>query len=212
MTNLLILTVLFLLLFAAAEILHKVFKWKAENSRKFIHISVGLLALSFPMFFDVLWPVLLLCGGFFILLVLSRSFHFLPSVNGVKRKTEGSLLFPVMVALCFWVGLHYGDMLYFWLPIGLLAICDPLAAHMGNAKAENKKSMRGFYAFLLSAFVITSAYLVYIQSWDWQPSLILGLIMALVTALAEYFPRRGWDNATIPLAAMTVLLTAENFR
>ncbi len=203
--NLLILTVLFSALIGAGELLHRFLGWKPENSRKFTHASVGLLALSFPLFFHELLPVALLCGAFFILLVASMKMGFLPSVNNVKRQTVGSVIFPVIVAVCFWLSLMWDDQLYYYVPILILSVCDPLASSVGNSRVEGRKSFRGSLAFFASAALVTGVLIFVFKEQNLGLLISTALAVALATTVAEYLAKKGWDNLSIPLVAVVVL-------
>ena len=208
--SLFILTALFALLFFGGELMHRQVGWRAENSRKFVHALVGLLSMSFPLLFDKLWPVALLCGSFLLILLLSLRFDWLPSINKVKRKTVGSVLFPIVVALCFWLHLEQQNKLYFYLPILIMAVCDPLAATAGNASEVDKKSFRGLFAFFLGAFVLSVLSFSVQADWSLGLLLVASFALALTTAAAEFFSRKGWDNLSIPAVAVAVLLLIEN--
>lgn len=207
--NLLILTVLFSALIGTGELLHHVVGWKPENSRKFTHAFVGLLALTFPVFFDELWPVVVLCGSFFVLLIASMKLGFLPSINKVKRQTVGSVIFPVIVAVCFWLSLTWGDKLYYYVPILILSVCDPLASSVGNSKVEGRKSFRGSFAFFTSAALITGVFVFLFKQFDIASMVIAALAVAFTTTIAEYLAKKGWDNFSIPLLAVGTLYVIE---
>ena len=209
--NLLILTVLFSALIGTGEVLHRIADWRPENSRKFTHASVGLLALTFPLFFDELLPVVILCGSFFILLIASMKLDFLPSINKVKRQTVGSVIFPVIVAVCFWLSLIWANNLYYYVPILILSVCDPLASSVGNSKVEGKKSFRGSFAFFVAAAIITGVFVSFFMDGDAALLISTALAVALSTTVAEYFAKKGWDNLSIPLLAVGTLYFIEKF-
>ena len=73
-----------------------------EWTRKLMHVGMGLATLSFPWLFDEVWPVLVLTGGFVIVMLALR---FLPGlggvVTGVSRVSWGEVYFPVAVGGLF---------------------------------------------------------------------------------------------------------------
>jgi dolichol kinase len=207
--NLLIFAVFFSALIGTGEVLYRFAGWKPENSRKFTHASVGLLALTFPLFFDELWPVVFLCGSFFILLLVSMRLDFLPSINKVKRQTVGSIIFPVIVAVCFWLSLVWDDKLYYYIPILILSVCDPLASSLGNSKVEGRKSFRGSMAFFISATLITAAFIYGLKQAEITTILVSSLAVGLATTFAEYIAKKGWDNFSIPVFAVGALYAIE---
>ena len=81
----------FAALFAGAELLYRVWRMNAETTRKVVHVGTGLLALLFPLALTSHWQVLALCGSFAVLLWISIRYKLLPSINGIRRKSYGSL-------------------------------------------------------------------------------------------------------------------------
>lgn len=200
----------FLMLFFVAEWLHKSRRIKAETTRKIVHIGSGFLTLSFPLFFSDLWPVLLLTGSFFIILLASVAGSFLKSVNGVRRKSYGSFLYPIAVAVSFWWAWQQGAWVYFYLPIACMVISDPLAAIAGNATQLNKKSMRGSMAFFLSAFCIAFLLLYGIENQQFLSTILMSVALGILLTVVEYFSTKGWDNLTIPLFGIGLLAIFQN--
>ena len=44
-----------------------------EWSRKSAHIGAGLLAIPFPYLFQSIWPVIILCSSFLLIMLVSKS-------------------------------------------------------------------------------------------------------------------------------------------
>ena len=72
-----------------------------EWTRKTAHIGAGLLALPFPWMFSSVWPVILLCGSFLLIMVISKFLHLCQGVHGVERKSLGAFVFPAIIVLIF---------------------------------------------------------------------------------------------------------------
>lgn len=154
------------LLFASAEWVYHKRRVAAEYTRKYVHLSTGILTLAFPLLFSDHWPMLILCGGFLVILLLSLKFGLLPSINAVDRKTRGSLLFPIVVYGCFLVHRHYGLYIFYYLPILVLAVCDPAAAFVGKRWPWGRFTMLGHTKTLsgsLTFFVVP-------PFWGWSCS------------------------------------------
>lgn len=214
----------FLALFAIAEFMLHVFRLKAEYTRKIVHIGTGILTLLFPLYLDSVWQVVVICGAFFVLLLLSRRFRLLHSINGIERKSEGSLLYPVIVILVFFFYKYqegrttiFNNHLYFYLPMLLLAICDPVAALTGSGMQNKKnlpagKTWYGTAAFFVTAAIVSSALLVVYNISSVSATFVFtaASTIAVATALAEKWSKGGWDNFTIPLVAMLCLIFLEN--
>lgn len=209
---------LFLALFAVAEWLYKKRHVPAESTRKIVHAGTGLLTLLFPLWLFWWWQAALLCGSFLALLLLSKRFHFLNSIHGVKRETHGSILYPVIVAAAFFFYLYsinhfnsFQSRYYFYLPVLVMAVCDPAAALAGRWHQKNKsftsgKTAAGSVAFFVTALVIT---LIFIEVFKLRaiPSLhylFLLLCLSFSATGAEYISKKGWDNFFIPLVIMAV--------
>lgn len=208
-----LLALVFLLLFASAEWLHHARRFKAEVTRKYVHIMTGLLTMSFPFLLKDHWHVLLLCAGFLVILLLSMRWGLLRSINGVDRETLGSLIYPVVVYGCFIAYRHFGLYVFYYLPILTLALCDPMAAFVGKHWPHGRytfmghvKTLSGSLAFLLSALALG----IFLFRWAEEARLyeatVLAVIVATVTTVAEGLSHKGYDNLTIPLGAMIVLV------
>lgn len=199
----------FLILFAVAEWLYYKRSWDAEHTRKVVHIGTGLLTLLFPVFLHHSGWVLLLCGSFALILLLSIRLNLLPSINKVERVTVGSLCYPLAVYTAFLANVWHGQSAYFYVPILIMALSDPAAALVGKRFPlyayrimGQTKSLGGNLAFFLTALLVlvaVGALTSYHNSWQG------GLLMAAVATLAEAVSTKGWDNVTIPWSVLLVM-------
>jgi phytol kinase len=213
----------FLLLFGLAEWMHLKLHVKPEITRKMVHIGTGLLALLFPVFLTRLWQVGILCAGFLIILLISKKKLFLSSINKIDRKSQGSILYPVAVFCCFAVYLfvqksaaHFQPYYYFFLPVLLLAICDPIAAFSGNwYKIKNNiqpgKTFAGSVAFFLSAFVLAYLLQQYFSISDITTIQCINssVFIAFITTVTERISANGWDNLSIPFITILCVQVLE---
>jgi len=210
----------FLALFGTAELLYHFAKIKGEWTRKLVHVGTGLLTLLFPLMLDNHWQVLFLCVSFAGILGLSLRFDFLKSINDIDRKSHGSLAFPVAVYACYLAYQYFGEnYAYFYLPILILAICDPLAALVGKRFSygkyqigQSKKTLMGSATFFLSAMLIGTVAFYFNENMTSMELLVFGSLLAAMTTLAEGFSGRGLDNVTIPLATIASLLLIDKMR
>lgn len=212
--NIILLTGMFLSLFTIAEVLYHRFNIEAENTRKIVHAGTGIITMLFPVFFQSQWPVLFLCASFALILLLSLRFHFLPSVNAIDRASYGSLLYPLSVYICFLAYTYFHNILFFYLPVLTMAICDPIAALAGKRWPWKKlkiksgtKTITGSLAFFISSFIL-SIVLFYFFSPDIfkQKNLFLiATLIALPAAVTEAVSFKGIDNITIPVCVVIVL-------
>lgn len=208
--NLLILSGLFLLVFAIGEIAYRIYKVPAEYTRKWSHIASGALSLLFPVFFDNIRMVGLICALFILVLNFSKPLGLLPSINNVDRRTYGSILFPVAVFIAYAAYETQGkDLLFFYLPVLTLAISDLCAAMVGKRYPLRKlgfagepKSLGGFLAFFCSAALLYVVF-IYLGYHISIPGLV---IIALLGAITELLSPRGFDNISIPLIVILGLM------
>lgn len=206
----------FLALFGLAELLYHRFKVRVELTRKLVHFGTGILTLLFPVFLDHHWYVLFLCGSFLVILLLSLQFNLLKSINAIKRKSLGSILYPIVVYAMFLIAEKHQSILFFYLPILILAISDPIAALTGKTWPKGKytilnetKTLMGSGSFFVSAFAISCGTLLSMSAITIVPAVLLGLGVALTTTLAEAASQRGFDNLLIPLTGVGTLIAAE---
>lgn len=199
----------FLGLFGFAEVLYHYLHIKAELTRKLVHFGTGILTFLFPVFLSSHIWVLALCASFALILIVSLKFKLLPSINAVDRITWGSLCYPLAVYVCF-VMYEFNDKqsILFYLPILILAICDPLAALVGKrwpwvkySIFGNHKSLAGSFVFFILASILSYIYIRNYASLN-MGVLFPTLTIALVAAIAEAISNKGFDNITIPIAVV----------
>lgn len=205
---------LFLVLFLIAEIWRRRCSPDPEHTRKFVHVGAGLIALTFPLLFGSHWIVLILAILFVGVFVLTRRLGILQSVQGVERITIGEILYPVAIYLIFLTTELSGAHGYYVFTILVLAISDTAAGLIGRRLgvgsfhiSGEKKTLAGSFAFLISTVAI--ALLLGVEYMD-TPAMggtLLPLIsVALVATLTEAVTPWGFDNVTIPVAMLGMLL------
>lgn len=205
----------FLTLFGIAEILYHFLKIQAEYTRKIVHIGTGLLSMLFPLLLSGHWWVLLLCSSFAVILILSLKFNLLKSINAIDRESVGSLCYPVSVYLCFLAFANYKDLSFYYLPILILAFCDPIAALTGKkwplgkfSFGKNTKSLMGTSMFVLSAIFVIIIVHILQNNLDFSFKFIFEtLIIASVAGFTEALSGKGYDNLTIPVSVLLCLIT-----
>lgn len=203
----------FLGLFGLSELIHRTTSTKVEHTRKFVHFGTGVLTLMFPVFLTSSWSVLLLCGSFAVILLLSLKYQFLPSINAIDRKSHGSILYPVAVYSSFLLyEYHDNNLMFFYAPILILAISDPMAALFGkrwpNGKftiGKDTKTLVGCSAFIVSAFlVLIGLSILFGQQISFNLCYQL-LLVSIGAAFVEALSGKGTDNLTIPLSVVVLL-------
>lgn len=199
-------------------------KVHVEITRKIVHVGSGLLALLLPVFFHNQWVVLLMCGLAQLVLVISVNNGLLKSINAVKRKTYGSILFPMVVYLVYLAWYYSGSRqhhdiqsyAYFQLPILILALCHPLANWIGlyypliKFKHQNKSlgGMLAFWAlaFLLSCIILLASHLFNTKDITW-----VAIFIATLTSITEVYSKKGFSNLSIPIVVLLALYIVEYF-
>lgn len=211
-------------LFALTELLYHRFGVKAEITRKTAHVGSGLLSLLFPVYFHSQWWVLLICAVFQLLLVLSSSHGFLKSINAVPRKTYGSIVYPIVVYIVYLAWFYTekknigqnNTYVYYYLPILIMAICDPIATLVGSIFpiykfAKLNKSLGGSLAFWAGAFIISSIFLVKSPIFNQMDIAWVAVFIATISSITELYSKKGLDNLFIPIAVLLTMYVVEYF-
>jgi phytol kinase len=124
-------------------------KGSGEWARKLVHMTMGLVCMTFPWLFRDKISVFILAALALISLVLVRFTPLAGALFSVGRKSTGDLLFPVAVAMTF--ALSQNAMQYF-LALSLLTFADSTAAVIGKKYgqhffAQGRKSLEGSLGF-----------------------------------------------------------------
>lgn len=203
----------FLGLFGISELIHRTTSVKVEHTRKLVHFGTGALTLLFPVFLESSWSVLCLCASFAVILLLSLKYKFLPSINAIDRESHGSILYPVAVYSCFLVYEYRDfDLMFFYAPILVLAIADPLAALFGKrwpkgrfTLGKDSKTVMGCSAFFGSALLVLIGLSGLFNGGISFEQVYQLILVALGATLVEAVSGKGSDNLTIPLAVVLLL-------
>ena len=231
---------IFLLLFAIAEVLYHKVKLPPEITRKFVHMGSGVICLTFPFFLHSHWAVLILTSSFVLILFGSIKVNMLQSINAVERKTGGSYIFALVIYLTFWAysifGLNdldgnglvweptnaglarfYGASVYYFLPILILTVSDPMAALIGKKWPVGKytifghsKTIIGSSAFFFSAMSLSLIFMLPL-SVNSGMGIFIAACIAFSTTLIEAISHRGVDNLFIPLITISILVLFKNY-
>lgn len=210
--SLLVFLLLITVLMGISVLLHQRFRIPSEQSRKFMHVSGGILCLFLPLFFHSHWWVLILALIAFAVLLVTYVRKMLPAIHHTKRNSVGSVLFPVPVYVCFLIAELRHDNLYFWLPVSLLAICDTAAetgGHLWGARTRQffggQKTMAGTLSFGVTAIVVCTGWLYAGFHLPVEKVVVLTVMLTLFCSVAEVVTLYGWDNITIPASAIVIL-------
>ncbi len=220
----------FLVVFAIAELLFHKLKVRSEYTRKFTHISGAFITLLFPIFLSSHWQVLVLSSLFALVLFVTDKFNLLQSVHSVKRITFGGFLFPVAIYMSYLSFEYTNDFTYFYLPVLILALCDPAAALVGQAYpwkpikiGSETKTLAGFLAFFALAFIISFVWyniiyprLYFICVYDTgimnSPFLIKIVAISFLSSVVEFISKKGIDNVSIPSVILLILYAFDHWK
>ncbi len=221
MGNQIALTFIFLiaicLLLVFNELTYRRLELKGEITRKLAHFTATLATIPFPYLFSNHWYVLLLALFFFLLLFISRHGTQLKSIHDITRKSLGSYMLPLAIYLTFLVANKLENRFFFILPVLILAISDPIAGILGlNINRYNhrivlfghkfKKTWLGSGSFLVSSFMISIIALYFNRMVFDLKTFWLGLGIAVVSTVVEFFSYKGTDNLFIPLSVLLMLI------
>lgn len=207
---------IFLLLFQAIIVAAQ-FMYKAsvdtEKSRKFVHVSGGILSLFLPHYIQSHWYVLGLCSIAFLTLLITWIRKDLPGIHKTKRKSVGSVIFPIPIYICFAVASCEGDNeILFLIPVLLLTFSDTFAELGGKKWGKygpvffgGKKTLAGSLCFFVSAAAILLMFFPFGIDDPGLKYLVGFILIALAATIAELVSMRGWDNLTVPLVVLAGL-------
>ncbi|GAB2824813.1 DUF92 domain-containing protein [Ferruginibacter profundus] len=181
-------------------------KWTNKLlGRKLLHCSaIGTCAWAIHRFDNriILGYIFLLF--FFILLAVIRKGWM--QVN--EYKTYGIAFFPLAFAALLFIPAFTNSIIVY--AVLILGISDALAGICGEYLGKQKiaflfeqKSWIGFFAFYISAFIIS---IIYFNDFSFS-GVLLCIALSLLPAITELFSYRGSDNFTVPVfTAVWVLL------
>jgi phytol kinase len=209
----LIVASLFLALMGMGEILRGLGACSQEGTRKFVHLTGGIVSLSFAYVFTSHWTILGLCAAFVSLMLITKKFGILPSVHGVKRKSSGDLLHPIAIYLTFSITSYFGKPDFYLISIMVLSVSDALAAIIGTSYGfkvysveEEKKSLEGSFIFLLSTFLIVHLGLLLLTYVGRMECVLAALLISVLVTCFEAISLGGADNIIIPFGTLFIAM------
>jgi len=202
-------TVAYIILLIFCEILNRKLKVDVEYTRKFSHVAAVFAALIFfPFVFKNVGYALALAVIFFVLLVIAQVQKWIPSVDGVDRKTGGSYFLAFGLGATYYLSVIFDNSTAFTLALLIFAISDPLAGIVGAKWIKSKtiyggKTIAGSLTFLFSALIIC---LLLFNSVYGNQMTALSLMIALTATVTELISTRGTDNFTVPLVVAGMVI------
>lgn len=209
----LVVAALFLVLVGIGEILRGVGACSQEATRKFVHLTGGIVSLSFAYVFKSHWTILGLCIAFVSLMATTKKLGMLQSVHGIKRKSTGDLLHPIAIYLTFAITSHFEKPDFYLISIMVLSVSDALAAIIGVSYGfkvysveEERKSLEGSFIFLLSTFLIVHLGLLLLTHVGRMECVLAALLISVLVTCFEAISLGGADNIIIPFGTLFIAM------
>jgi phytol kinase len=190
------------------EIFRRSGKVHGELARKCIHIGVGLVLATLPVFMrrrEILATNAVFLVG---MIVFSGLLHWFKAYEDVRRWTLGQFFYPIGVSL---VAVFFADPYVYSYAVLVLAISDGAAAIFGTAFGRKHyhllggdKTWIGSLAFFLTCATILATYVVLLGQ-------ISPLAIAMIPVAAWFLAgvegvfAGGFDNLAVPVAAAFIL-------
>ena len=190
-----------------------------ELKRKALHISVGLMALTFPLFLNAPWKIITAIGIVVVWLMAVRQVpvlkrHFGSVLHDIRRQSLGEIYFALSIAALLL--LTQNEPILFVIPILILALADAFAAIVGKvfpvgrlAGIAKGKTAAGCAAFFAVAFSVSYWSLISFADLQFSHALMVAAGLAISTCVVEAISRRGIDNLFVPAMAYLVLLCSK---
>lgn len=209
----LIVAAIFLSLVGIGEILRGTGACSQEATRKFVHLTGGIVSLCFAYVFKSHWTILGLCFSFVTLMFVTRKLGLLQSVHGIKRRSSGDLLHPIAIYLTFCITSYFEKPDFYLISIMVLSVSDALAAIIGVSYGfklytveEDRKSLEGSFVFLLSTFLIVHLGLLLLTPVGRMECVLAALLIAVVVTCFEAISLGGADNLIIPIGTLFIAM------
>ncbi len=201
---------IYILIFYLGEAVRRLIPSNAEISRKLVHLSGGLIALSFPYFFASHWTVLALACGFILIVLISKRKDLLRSVNDIGRRSYGQFYYPIAIYLIFI--LSSDKPVIYFVSILVMSVSDALAALVGEKYGVikfdvegNLKTLEGSVAFFFVTFLCVHLPLLLMTNIGRVESILIATIIALLVTGFEAISLSGSDNIIVPFGTYFLL-------
>jgi len=207
----------FLAVILGSEIIYRVFRIHAEITRKIVHVGLCLVALGIPSVTHSIGvaAVLIILGS--IALYFGNRFNIFRSINDVSRKTIGGPAILAALFICFTIAVLLDDLVLFYIPVLILAFGDSAAGLTGvflkvkrwpgsTIAGRANKSYAGSIVFFLITFLIVILVLPAFYTLTTANLILTGILIGIAGTLCEAFSPNGYDNITVPIAGMLILL------
>ena len=196
----------------------KLFEKKGkEASRKFIHIMLGNWWFIAMYFFTNVWFAVFVPATFVIINYLSYKKDIIKVMERDEQDGLGTVYYAVSLLILAIVSFGIFNKPSLGLvPCLVMAYGDGLAAVIGKLikskkykLGESKKSFAGSLTMFIISTLLIGGYLVidngaiFWQSAHWP---LISMMMGFVMTAVEGISGKGWDNITVPLGTLAMLI------
>jgi phytol kinase len=188
---------------------------ETEIRRKAFHVSVGLAALTFPLFLTRPWMVVVAVTLAVIWMCLVRKVpaigrRFGRVLHDADRISHGELYFALSIGVLLLAS--NGESFLYVVPLLILTIADAAAAVVGRAfplmplsGLAKGKTASGCATFFVVALLVTLPTLIGLTDISPGLALTVAVTVSVATCIAEAISSRGFDNLAVPAVALFIL-------
>jgi phytol kinase len=213
MTVVIVVTLLFAAVFAIAEVWWRWHKPPVEYTRKFLHLTCGLICLPLAWLIKNPQTMVLLGVGFLGILTMTKRYGLLLCMHGVERESHGAALYPVSVLITFLIAYTTGHPEFYFVSLLVLAMSDSAASLVGMSYGrhqflveDGRRSLEGSVVFFLTTFTIVHVSLVLLTDLGSVECMLCAVYVAGLVTCIELLSLSGADNLLIPIGTMAILL------
>ena len=196
----------------------KLFEKKGkEASRKFIHIMLGNWWIIAMFFFDNVWFASFGPAVFVIVNYISYKKDLIKVMEREQQEGFGTVYYALslLILAIMSFGIFKNPALGL-IPTLVMAYGDGFAAIIGKKTkskkyklSDTKKSFAGSLTMFLIALILIGAYLSFVNNkvfWTTTHWPLISVMMAFVVTAVEAFSGKGWDNITVPISTVLLLI------
>jgi phytol kinase len=200
-TSISIVTIYLGILLLIAEILRRYSQTDAELTRKIVHIGTGNVILL-AWWLNISQEIIIIASIMASVVAITSYFlPILPSVNGVGRKSLGTLFYAISIGILTALFWQNGQKEFTAIGILIMSYGDGMAALIGQKYGKNKyqvlgnkKSWEGSLTMTIISILVT----LIILGFSWQ-NLLIASIVGICATILETFSSIGIDNLTVPV-------------
>lgn len=196
----------------------KIFEKKGkEASRKFIHIMLGNWWIIAMYFFTNVWCAVLVPATFVVINYLSYKKNLIKVMERDEQDGLGTVYYAVALLVLAIVsfGIFKKPSLGL-MPTLVMAYGDGLAAIIGKSikskkykLSDTKKSFAGSATMFVISTLLIGGYLAFYHTgvfWRTAHWPLVTCLMGFAITAIEAVSGKGWDNITVPLATLAMLI------